>query len=168
MLYSKVTGSHTVSQPSSSKTSSSQGELVQYYLEEFQLQERLHLNESPLMSKLLKSVIRMSLNDIAFQKSSDLSNVPPRFEEYTCDGDNTTIQNTAALNDDGERHEVVCTKVNSTSSDLDEQRTLKCGKASVNLGTTGALELPTECMNPQSGVVQGSEDSTIIMKLPSG
>ncbi|TKW03753.1 hypothetical protein SEVIR_7G063300v4 [Setaria viridis] len=64
---------------------------------------------------------------------------------------------------------------NSTSSDLGKPGTLKCGKASMNLGSTDALELPTERMTPQFGAVQGSEDSPVrrlrsgkVFGMPSG
>ncbi|XP_025826509.1 uncharacterized protein LOC112901749 [Panicum hallii] len=62
---------------------------------------------------------------------------------------------------------IVNENLNSTSSDLGEPETPKCGKASVNLGTTDALELTTEGMNPQFGAVRGSEDSTV-RRLRSG
>ncbi|RLM74881.1 hypothetical protein C2845_PM15G04720 [Panicum miliaceum] len=62
---------------------------------------------------------------------------------------------------------IVNENLNSTSSDLGEPGTPKCGKASVNLGTTDALELTTEGMTPQFGAARGSEDSTV-KRLRSG
>ncbi|OEL16757.1 hypothetical protein BAE44_0022220 [Dichanthelium oligosanthes] len=57
--------------------------------------------------------------------------------------------------------------LNSTSSDSVEPGTPKCGKASVNLGTTDASELPTERMAPQFGAARDSEASTV-RRLRSG
>ncbi|CAN6234662.1 unnamed protein product [Urochloa humidicola] len=55
----------------------------------------------------------------------------------------------------------------SASSDLGEPGTQNRGIASVNLGTTDALELPAEKINQQFGPVRDSEDSTV-RRLRSG
>jgi len=62
---------------------------------------------------------------------------------------------------------IVNENLNSTSSDLGEPGTPKCGKVSVNLRTTDALELTNENMTPQFGAVRGSEESTV-RRLRSG
>jgi len=62
---------------------------------------------------------------------------------------------------------IVNENLNSTISDLGEPGTPKCGKVSVNLGTTDALELTNENMTPQFGAVRGSEESTV-RRLRSG
>ena len=62
---------------------------------------------------------------------------------------------------------IVNENLNSTISDLGEPGTPKCGKVSVNLGTTDALELTNENMTPQFGAVRGSEECTV-RRLRSG
>ncbi|XP_066394130.1 uncharacterized protein [Miscanthus floridulus] len=73
-------------------------------------------------------------------------------------------------------HGMVTLPIDCTSSQLGEPGIPKSGKDSVNLGTTDALELPTEGMTtPKLGAIRGSEDSTgrrlrsgKVLEMPSG
>ena len=73
-------------------------------------------------------------------------------------------------------HGMVTLPSDCTSSQLGEPGIPKSGKDSVNLGTTDALELPTEGMTtPKLGAIRGSEDSTgrrlrsgKVLEMPSG
>lgn len=66
-----------------------------------------------------------------------------------------------------ENMQIVNENANTASSDLEKPGFPKCGKASLNLGSTDALKLPTEIMTPQFGAVRGSEDSPV-RRLRSG
>ncbi|XP_066399277.1 uncharacterized protein [Miscanthus floridulus] len=57
-------------------------------------------------------------------------------------------------------HGMVAPPLDCTFSQLGEPGIPKSGKDSVNIGTTDALELPTEGMTPKFGAIRGLEDST--------
>ncbi|CAN6275515.1 unnamed protein product [Urochloa humidicola] len=122
-LYPEETSSHGGHPPSSSNSRNSNVDSTRYYLEQYQLGERLRSYGSSLLSKL-SSVKSSSNNDAAFQKSSHLPNGAPRFEEYTSDDNITINENVAASNNDGERHEAACNEVYSVDIHLIAGRAL--------------------------------------------
>ncbi|CAD6225265.1 unnamed protein product [Miscanthus lutarioriparius] len=72
-------------------------------------------------------------------------------------------------------HGMVAPPLDCTFSQLGEPGIPKSGKDSVNIGTTDALELPTEGMTPKFGAIRGLEDSTgrrlrsgKVLEMPSG
>ena len=89
----------------------------QFYLEKFQLGQKLHSYGSFLLNELRNSVKKSSHNDAAFQNSSHLPNGAPRFEECNSDGDNAINENAAVSNDGGERHEAALNEAYNVETD---------------------------------------------------
>ncbi|CAL5017605.1 unnamed protein product [Urochloa decumbens] len=144
-LYPKETSSHGGHPPTFSNGRNSNVDSTKFYLEQFQLGERLHSYGSAMLSKL--SSVKSS-NDAAFQKSSHLPNGAPRFEEYTSDDNIVINENVAASNDDGERHEAACNEVYSVDIHLIAGRAL--GERDDAINTDASLVLTVDVANDAS------------------
>ncbi|CAN6270579.1 unnamed protein product [Urochloa humidicola] len=123
-LYPKEDTSSNARCPlSSSNNNNSKVDSKLFYLQMYQVGERLHSYGSSFLSKL-NSVNSPSNIAAAFQKSSHLPNGAPRFEEYASndhDVPNCSYlpnKNAAASNNDGERDEAVCIKMDNVETDL--------------------------------------------------
>ncbi|CAN6227686.1 unnamed protein product [Urochloa humidicola] len=123
-LYPKEETSSNARCPlSSSNKSNSKVDSKLFYLQMYQVGERLHSYGSSLLSKL-NSVNSPSNIYAAFQKSSHLPNGAPRFEECASNGHDVPNssylpnENAAASNNDGEGDEAVCVEVDNVETDL--------------------------------------------------